>query len=340
MKTITVGILGATSYTGVELTRLLCIHKHVSIGFVSSQSYANQAISEVFPELLAMCDMILCSPEDATTHTVDVVFSCLPHAVSAEHCLPFITKGIKVVDLSADFRIKDLAVYEAWYKIKHPCPQFIEKAVYGLCEHAHDAIAKAHIVASPGCYPTSILLPVLPLLKDPSVKITAIIADSKSGVSGAGRTLKTGSLFAEAHDDIVAYSVGHAHRHVAEMEQEFFAAGKGSFPFTFSPHLIPVNRGMLSTQYLFINKSADECTEIVSAAYSGQPFIRVRKNGDLPHTRGVVRTNYCDITFVDNKKGPVIVVSAIDNLGKGASGQALQSMNIMFGLPQHEGLIR
>lgn len=338
MPKIKVGILGATSYTGVELTRLLSFHAQAEIAFVSSQSYAGQPLSKEFPELSGICDMVLCSPDDAKLVAVDVVFSCLPHAVSAEHCLPFILKGTRIVDLSADFRIKDVAVYESWYKTKHPCPQYIKEAVYGLCEVAHDAIATAQIVASPGCYPTSILLPILPLLSDASTIITALIADSKSGVSGAGRTMKTTSLFAEAHDDLMAYSVGRTHRHVAEIEQELNTYA--SIPFTFSPHLIPMNRGMLSTLYISINKSAKECESIVKKHYEKEPFIRIRTSSDLPHTRYVVRTNYCDIAFTGEKSGQVIALSAIDNLGKGASGQALQSMNIMFGLQQREGLIR
>jgi N-acetyl-gamma-glutamyl-phosphate reductase len=271
---------------------------------------------------------------------VDCVFSCLPHATSAGLLMPFIMKNIRVIDLSADFRIKDPQEYTKWYKTEHPCPELLDEAVFGLCEHYREKIAQAKIVANPGCYSTSIMLPLLPLFKDKNTRVSLVIADSKSGVSGAGRSLKVTSLFVEVHENFSAYSVGHAHRHIAEIEQEFSIAAKKSVTITFSPHLLPTNRGILSTIYLGTDRSAAECLDIVKNAYINEPFVRMREPSDLPCTGGVMNTNFCDITFTGGENGrPVIAVSALDNLIKGASGQAVQNMNIMFGFPETTGLL-
>jgi N-acetyl-gamma-glutamyl-phosphate reductase len=339
-KKIEIGILGATGYTGVELVKILRHHPQVSISFVSSQSYAGQRLSDVFPELKAICDDVLIAPEKTADQSVDCVFSCLPHAASAPLLVPFINKGIKVIDLSADFRIRDPLEYEKWYKTKHPCPELLKKAVFGLCEHYRNDIAKAQIVANPGCYSSSIMLPLLPLFKDRGTEISLVIADSKSGVSGAGRSLKLTSHFAEVHEDFSAYSIGHAHRHIAEIEQELAKAAGKPVTLTFSPHLLPTNRGILSTIYLMTNRTAAQCLDIVKKAYAGEPFIRIRDPKDLPSINDVARTNFCDMTFTDGADGrPVIAVAAIDNLVKGASGQAVQNMNIMFGFKETTALL-
>jgi N-acetyl-gamma-glutamyl-phosphate reductase len=287
-----------------------------------------------------MCDTVLLAPEKTLDLTADCVFSCLPHATSAALLMPFIRKGIKVIDLSADFRIRDKNEYEKWYKVPHPCPDLLEKAVFGLCEHYRADIAKAQIVANPGCYSSSIMLPLLPLFKDRKTEVSLIIADSKSGVSGAGRSLKLTSHFAEVHEDFSAYSIGHAHRHIAEIEQEFSKAAGKPVTITFSPHLLPTNRGILSTIYLMINRTAAQCIDIVKKAYAGEPFIRVREQSDLPSLNDVARTNFCDMTFTGGTDGrPVIAVATIDNLVKGASGQAVQNMNIMFGFDETTALL-
>jgi len=337
---IIVGILGATGYTGVELVKILHGHPNVSIGFVSSQSYAGQKLSDVFPELKKICDTVLIAPETTLDQKADCVFSCLPHAASAGLLIPFIKKGVRVIDLSADFRIQDTKTYEKWYKTEHPCPDLLTKSVFGLCEHYRADIAKTQILANPGCYSSSIMLPLLPLYKDESTKITQVIADSKSGVSGAGRSLKVSSLFAEVHEDFSAYSIGHTHRHIAEIEQEFTKASGKPVTITFSPHLLPTNRGILSTIYIFTNKTATECSDIVKKAYANEPFIRIREASDLPSIHDVAYTNFCDIAFTGGTNGqPVIAVSVIDNLVKGASGQAVQNMNIMFGFDETTALL-
>jgi N-acetyl-gamma-glutamyl-phosphate reductase len=338
---INIGILGATSYTGIELVRLLAGHGNVAIGFVSSRSSAGERFSTIFPEIKNIFDAVLIAPDEAQTKSVDCVFSCLPHAVSADLLMPFIKKGTRVIDLSADFRLKDAGVYESWYKHKHPAVDLLAKAIYGLPELYRKQIAGAKILANPGCYVTSVLLPLLPLFKKNAAAIDLVIADSKSGVSGAGRALKQNTHFCEANENFSAYSVGHSHRHTPEMEQELsFAAGR-PVSLTFAPHLLPVNRGILSTIYIKTSLSTQECAAIVKEAYGNEPFVRLRDANDLPNIHNVAHTNYCDIAFTGGAKGdPVIAISALDNLIKGASGQAVQNMNIMFGFPETTGLLR
>jgi N-acetyl-gamma-glutamyl-phosphate reductase len=340
MVSITVGILGATGYTGVELAKLLKKHPYAAIGYVSSQSYAGKKFSEVFPELKNICDMELISPEVALEKQVDCVFSCLPHAASAGLCLPLIKKGIRIIDLSADFRIKDAATYTQWYKTEHPCPQLLENAVFGMPEHYRESIATTQILANPGCYSTSIMLPLIPLFRKKGAAITSVIADSKSGVSGAGRSLKLTSHFVEVHDNFSAYSIGRSHRHLAEIDQELALAGAKNIAVTFSPHLLPLNRGILSTIYVSGAGTGTECLEIIREAYAHEPFVRVREPEDLPSIKSVAGTNFCDITVTGGSSGqPIIIISAIDNLLKGASGQALQNMNIMFGFNETTALL-
>jgi N-acetyl-gamma-glutamyl-phosphate reductase len=340
-KKITIGILGATSYTGIELVRLLALHPGVSIAFISSRSNPDERYSKIFPEIKGLFDGTLIAPEDCYSKTVDCVFSCLPHAVSAELLLPFIEKGTRVIDLSADFRIKDQHVYEQWYNHKHPAADLLNKAVYGLPEHYRKQIAGARILANPGCYVTSVILPLIPLFKKAGASIEWVIADSKSGVSGAGRTLKMTNNFCEAHENFSAYSVGHAHRHTPEMEQELSRAAGKPITLTFSPHLLPIKRGILSTIYLKTTLTAKECHALAAEAYADEPFVRVREKDDLPTVHSVAYTNYCDMAFTAGSDGcPVIAICAIDNLVKGASGQALQNMNIMFGFNESTGLLR
>jgi N-acetyl-gamma-glutamyl-phosphate reductase len=339
MSKIKIGILGATAYTGIELIQILSRHNQAEIAFVSSRSNAGDLISTIFPRIKGILDATLISPEEAQGREADCIFSCLPHAVSAGLCLPFIQKGIKVIDLSADFRLNDADNYKQWYNHDHPASQLLSQAVFGLPEHYREQIKTTKILANPGCYPTSILLPLLPLLKEKATKISMIIADSKSGVSGAGRTLKLNSHFVEANENLSAYSVGHSHRHVAEIEQELSKAAGQEMKMTFSPHLIPLTRGILSTIYIATNRSAAECREIATNAYRNEPFVRVRSPKDLPMIANVANTNYCDLTFTDGENGrPVIAVSTIDNLLKGAAGQAVQNMNIMFGIEETTGL--
>ena len=338
---ISIGILGATSYTGIELVRMLAHHEQVEIAFVSSRSNPSERLAKIFPELKGIFDGVLISPDEAKSKLVDCVFSCLPHAVSADILLSFIAKGTRCIDLSADFRLKDPVVYEKWYKHAHPEPELLADAVYGLPEHYRKQIATAKILANPGCYVTSVLLPLMPLFRHQNSRIEWVIADSKSGVSGAGRTLKLTSQFVEANENFTAYSVGHLHRHTPEMEQELSNAAGRPVTLTFSPHLVPINRGILSTIYLKTPLSAAECRDICAAAYKNEPFVRMREADDLPNVHNIAHTNYCDIAFTGGTDGhPVIAVSALDNLIKGASGQAVQNMNVMFGFPETAALLR
>ena len=338
-KKITAGILGATSYTGIELIRILSRHQGVAIAFISSRSNPGESYSSIFPEIKGIFEGVLISPEDSLTQQVDCVFSCLPHAVSAEILLPFIEKGTRVIDLSADFRIKDPTVYEQWYKHKHPAVDLLKKAVYGLPEHYRKEISTAQILANPGCYVTSVLLPLIPLYKA-GIEIDWTIADSKSGVSGAGKALKMNTHFCEAHETFSAYSVGHVHRHTPEMEQELSIAAAKPVTLTFSPHLLPITRGILSTLYIKTTTSALECRDIVEKTYKDEPFVRIRESKDLPNIHNIAHTNYCDVAFTGGTDGqPVIAISTLDNLVKGASGQAVQNMNIMYGFEETEGLL-
>jgi N-acetyl-gamma-glutamyl-phosphate reductase len=342
MKKIKVGILGASSYTGLELLRMLSGHPYTEIAFISSQSHAGQRFCTVFPEMMGIFDGTFIAPDRTSEENIDCIFSCLPHAVSASFLGPFIAKGVRVIDLSADFRITDADVYQKWYKTPHPSPALLKDAVFGLPEHYREKIANARILANPGCYPTSILLPLLPLLKEKLMDPGApIIADSKSGVSGAGRTLKLTSHFVEVYEDVSAYSVGRSHRHIAEIDQELSLAAGIDIKILFSPHLMPVNRGILSTIYFSGTKSAVDCLACLKAFYDREPFVRVRQADDLPHIKYVAHTNFCDITITGGKDGtPLVAVSVIDNLIKGASGQALQNMNIMFGFEETTALPR
>ena len=340
MAKIKIGILGATAYTGLELVKILVKHPNSEISFISSKSYVGKKYSSVFGETTSILDDILISPEEAYKKNVDCIFSCLPHALSAELCIPFIEKGIRTIDLSADFRINDPEVYKKWYQQDHPKPELLKHAVFGLPEHYRNEIKDAKTLANPGCYPTSILLPILPLLKASGVEVTSIIADSKSGVSGAGRSLQLSSHFAEANENMAPYSIGRSHRHLSEIDQELSKAAGKKIEITFSPPLLPLNRGILSTIYLSIDKTADECYSLVKNFYHGEPFVRTRTKDNLPEISYVANTNYCDIAFTGGEEGqPVIAVSAIDNLIKGASGQAVQNFNIMFGFDETEGLL-
>ncbi|MBD3418603.1 MAG: N-acetyl-gamma-glutamyl-phosphate reductase [Chitinivibrionales bacterium] len=340
MKSISIGILGATSYTGLELVKLLGVHPLCELAFVSSKSYAGRPFSDVFARAGTVEDRVLISPQEAVSHSVECLFSCLPHAVSADLLLPFYKKGVRIIDLSADFRIRDAGVYCRWYKHEHPAPQLLEQAVFGLPEVYREHIRSAQIVANPGCYPTSVLLPLIPLLKDVDTEVNAIIADSKSGVSGAGRALKLTSHFVEANENVKPYSIGRSHRHICEIEQELSLASGSEVSIVFSPHLMPMTRGILSTIYFQTNRSPGECLSIARQAYQREPFVRVRERGELPATADVAGTNYCDLTFSDGNDATVIAVSAIDNLVKGAAGQAVHNMNIMFDFKETAGLPR
>ena len=334
---LSIGILGATGYTGAELIRLLHNHRDSRITYCSSRQYNGKRISEVFPFFRGTFDIGLEDfDESAIKDRCDIVFSCLPHGTSMEY-IPRILESVRVVDLSADYRIASLETYREWYG-EHTSPALLERAVYGLCEVYREEIGGASLVANPGCYPTSILLPLIPLLKEGLIEAEGIIADSKSGVSGAGRGLSLKTHICESGESFSAYKVGRSHRHIPEMEQELAKAAGSEVHIEFTPHLIPISRGMLST--IYVKAMADEAAlkDCLRAFYEGSRFVHVLAS-DFPSTKDVRGTNNCFIGLaVGGKTGRAVIVSAIDNLTKGASGQAIQNMNLMFGLPEFEGI--
>lgn len=343
---VKVGILGATGYTGVELVQRLERHPGVEIAFLSSEASAGQELSEVFP-IVSGCTKIeglrLRTAQDCQSTKVDAVFSCLPHTTSAEGCVAFLKSGARVIDLSADFRLKTPEAYSKWYAKVHPQPGYLPTALYGLTEHARAELPKASLVANPGCYPTSVLLPLLPLFEAGVVGDGLVVADAKSGVSGAGRKATLSNSFCEVDGSFSAYKVGRRHQHVGEMTQELFDAAGGAFPFVFTPHLVPMERGILSTLYVPLATGATgaQVRQILSERYEGEPMVRVLSEAQgLPATNHVRGTNRCHIGVVSQPEEDVaIVVSVIDNLVKGASGQALQNFNAMFGFPETTGLL-
>lgn len=334
---ISIGILGATGYTGAELIRLLHNHEGSRITYCSSRQYNGKKIADILPFFKGTFDIILEDFDpDAIKSRCDVVFSCLPHGTSMDF-ISRIANDVKIVDLSADTRIRDLDTYKAWYG-DHGFPELVGKAVYGLCEVYRDEIARASLIANPGCYPTSILLPLIPLLKEGLIGKKGIIADSKSGVSGAGRGLSLKTHICETGESFSAYKVGRSHRHIPEIEQELSKAAGESVDIEFTPHLIPITRGMLSTIYADAHADEASLKDCISSYYADARFVHVLQD-DFPSTKDVRGTNNCLIGLARNDRtNRAVIVSVIDNLTKGASGQAIQSMNIMFGLPESQGL--
>jgi N-acetyl-gamma-glutamyl-phosphate reductase len=349
---IRVGIFGATGYTGVELVKLLSRHSKARVAFAHSESNAGAKLSDVLP---CPFDIPLIKADDAPLSDVDVVFSCLPHGASAELCKHALDAGKRVVDLSADFRLRDADTYAQWYKHTHPYPELLDEAVYGLPEIYRRDIADAQLVGNPGCYPTSIILGLLPLLELGALAEPVVIADSKSGVSGAGRKPSQTTHFVEVNESLAPYNVGHAHRHVPEIEQELNAAyrplsagerdgvrAETPLFILFSPHLLPISRGMLSMLYVKLTPQAamQDWHSIYVRRYEGEPFVRVLPKGQISTIAHADHTNYDVISIHPVAEMPdrLQIVSCIDNLIKGASGQALQNMNIMFGLDECEGL--
>lgn len=339
--TIRAGIIGATGYTGVELVRILSRHPGVELVGLTTKSYAGMTLHEVYPHLYKYND-ITCEelnlPE--LLDLSDVVFVALPHGHAMPVALEAARRGKKVIDLGADFRLADYRVYEKWYKVEHTAKELLSEAVYGLPELNREKIKGAWLVANPGCYPTSVILGLAPLLKRGLVDTGSIIIDSKSGVSGAGRGLSLGSHFCEVNENFKAYKVA-AHRHTPEIEQELGKLAGKDITVSFTPHLLPVTRGILSTIYAKLAEPLgnEEARKIYLDYYKDEFFVRVLPGGVLPQTKWVAGTNHCDIgVTVDSRTGRVIVISAIDNVVKGASGQAVQNMNIACGLPEETAL--
>ncbi|MCD6570592.1 MAG: N-acetyl-gamma-glutamyl-phosphate reductase [Deltaproteobacteria bacterium] len=334
---MSIGILGATGYTGLELIRLLYNHSEVKITYCSSRQYNGKNISDVLNPLKGHFDTEL-EPFDATevSNRCDMVFSCLPHGISMNY-IPLILDKVKVVDLSADYRLRDIGIYQKWYQM-HTSAHLLSRAVYGLCEVYRDQIGSASLVANPGCYPTNVLLPLIPLLKSALIESGGIVVDTKSGVSGAGRAVALTSHICEAGESFSAYKVGRSHRHIPEIEQELSLAANKDVLVDFTPHLIPISRGMLSTIYVSTNKEKKDLIDAITSFYRGSKFVNVLEDG-FPSTKDVRGTNQCLIGITTNPiTHKAIIVSVIDNLTKGASGQAIQNMNIMYGLDEATGL--
>lgn len=350
---IKTAIVGASGYSGEELTRLLLAHPQVELAAVTSRQYAGKTLAQIFPRHASdpRCRSLhFAEPKaELLAKAAQVVFLALPHGVAAEFAVPLLDAGCKVIDLSADFRLRSSAIYKEFYGHDHPAPTLLQQAVYGLPEVYRAEIKKASLIASPGCYPTSILLPILPLLKAGLIKSSGIIADSLSGVSGAGRKVEAEFLFAECNESMRPYGIP-KHRHLSEIEEQLTLAADHAVVIQFSPHLIPVNRGILTTLYLAPEKHFANEKEMASLqslvaqcyqkAYGKEPFVRILEDKALPDTKNVVGTNFIEIAWrLDARTGRLIVMSAIDNITKGASGQAVQSMNILCGFPETAGLI-
>ncbi|MBR5337088.1 MAG: N-acetyl-gamma-glutamyl-phosphate reductase [Lachnospiraceae bacterium] len=338
---IKVGIIGATGYAGNELVRILMGHKDAEIVWLGSRSYVDKPYSSVYQNMFRIIDDV-CRDDNISelADNADVIFTATPQGYLAGILTEDILSRAKVIDLSADYRIKDLPTYEKWYGITHGSPGFIPEAVYGLCEINRDKVKNARLVANPGCYPTCSFLSVYPLVKEGIIDPDTIIIDAKSGTSGAGRGAKTDNLFCEVNESIKAYGVA-THRHTPEIEEQIgYAAGK-KVTISFTPHLVPMNRGILVTAYANMLRKAgyDEIKSIYDKYYDNEFFVRVLDMDVCPQTKWVEGSNFVDVNFkVDERTGRVIMMGALDNVVKGAAGQAVQNMNIMFGLPESEGL--
>lgn len=340
---IKVGIIGATGYAGNELVRLLLGHKDAEIVWLGSRSYIDQNYSDVYRNMFKLVDAKCMDDNmEQLANEVDVIFTATPQGLCASLVNDEILSKTKIIDLSADFRLKDVNVYEQWYKLEHKAPQYIDEAVYGLCEINRDKVSKdTRIIANPGCYTTTSILTLYPMVKEGIINPDTIIIDAKSGTSGAGRGAKVANLFCEVNESMKAYGVG-THRHTPEIEEQLgYACGRDDLKLIFTPHLVPMNRGILVTAYA--NLAKDVTYEDVKAAYEKyydkEYFVRVLPKDVCPETRWVEGSNFVDIGFkIEPRTNRLIMMGALDNLVKGAAGQAVQNMNLLFGLPENEGL--
>ena len=339
---IKVGIIGATGYAGNEIVRLLLGHKDVKIVWFGSRSYIDQKYADVYRNMFQLVDDVCMDDNmEELANQVDVIFTATPQGLCSSLVSENVLSKVKVIDLSADFRIKDVDTYEKWYGIKHQSPQFIEEAVYGLCEVNRDKIKNARLIANPGCYPTCSFLSIYPLAKAGLIDMKSVIVDAKSGTSGAGRGAKVANLYCEVNESIKAYGVA-THRHTPEIEEQLSYASGQEAVINFTPHLVPMNRGILVTAYANLVKDVteEEIRKIYEDAYKDEQFVRFLNAGVCPETRWVEGSNYVDVNVkVDERTHRVIMMGAMDNLVKGAAGQAVQNMNLLFGLPETEGLL-
>ncbi len=339
---IKVGIIGATGYAGAELVRLLLGHREAEIVWYGSRSYVDERYAKIYQNMFQLVDAKCMEDNmEEMASKVDVIFTATPQGLCALLLNEDILKKVKIVDLSADFRIKDVKVYEKWYGIEHKAPQFIEEAVYGLCEVNREAVKKARIVANPGCYPTCSFLSVYPLVKEGLIEPNTLIIDAKSGTSGAGRGAKVDNLFCEVNENIKAYGVA-GHRHTPEIEEQLSLAAKKEVVINFTPHLVPMQRGILVTAYASLTRevSYEKLKAVYDRYYQDEYFVRVLEKDVCPQTRWVEGSNFVDVNFkIDKRTNRVIMMGAMDNLVKGAAGQAVQNMNLMFGCEEAEGLL-
>lgn len=335
---IKVGIVGGTGYTGVELLRLLAQHPGVSLRAITSRSESGMPVARLFPNLRGRVDLAFSEPSLDTLGDCDVVFFATPHGVAMKQTPELLERGVKVIDLGADFRLKDLPTFEKWYGLPHTCPGILAESVYGLPEVNRAAIRKARVIGNPGCYPTAVQLGFLPLLKAGLVDTGSLVADAKSGVSGAGRKAEVHTLFSEAAESFRAYGVG-GHRHLPEISQGLAGMTASTVGLTFVPHLLPMIRGIHATLYARLTAEPGDLQALFEETYANEPFVDVMPAGSLPETRSVKGANTCRIAVYRPQGGDtVVVLSVIDNLVKGAAGQAIQNMNILFGLPEDTGL--
>lgn len=334
---IKVGIVGGTGYTGVELLRLLSVHPFVDLTAITSRSDAGMAVADMFPSLRGYVDLKFSDPANSNLGDCDVVFFATPNGIAMQQTRDLLAQGVRVVDLAADFRIKDIQTWEKWYAMTHACPDLVAQAIYGLPELNRAAIQTAQIVANPGCYPTAVQLGFMPLLEAGVVDVSYLIADAKSGVSGAGRKAEIHSLFSESSDNFKAYGVT-GHRHLPEISQGLSTMAKTAVGFTFVPHLTPLIRGIHATLYAKLTQSVD-LQALFEERYANERFVDVLAKGAHPETRSVRGSNTCRIAVHQPQGSDVVVIlSVIDNLVKGAAGQAVQNMNIMFGFVENMGL--
>ena len=340
-KMIKVGIIGSTGYAGGELVRLLMNHREAEIKWYGSRSYVDKKYADVYQNFFQIVDdKCMDDNMEALANEVDVIFTATPQGLCASLVNEDILNKVKIVDLSADFRIKDVSIYEKWYGIEHKSPQFIEEAVYGLCELNREDIKSARLIANPGCYPTCSTLSIYPLAKEGLIDMNTVIIDAKSGTSGAGRGAKVDNLYCEVNENIKAYGVA-VHRHTPEIEEQLsYASGEEVF-LNFTPHLVPMNRGILITAYATLKKDVtyEEVKAVYDKYYANEKFVRVLEKDVCPQTKWVEGSNYVDVNFkIDPRTKRIIMMGAMDNLVKGAAGQAVQNMNLMFGLKESEGL--
>ncbi|WP_343208911.1 N-acetyl-gamma-glutamyl-phosphate reductase [Anaerolentibacter hominis] len=339
---VKVGIIGSTGYAGQELVRLLLGHPEAEIVWYGSKSYTDKKYSEVFQNMFQLVDDV-CREDnlEELSDCVDVIFTATPQGLCASLVNEKVLSKVKIIDLSADFRLKDVAIYEEWYKLNHASPSYIEEAVYGLCEINREDVAKARLVANPGCYTTCSILTAYPLVKEGIIDPNTLIIDAKSGTSGAGRGAKLPNLYCEVNESIKPYGVAN-HRHTPEIEEQLsYAAGKPVL-LNFTPHLVPMNRGILATEYASLTNpdiTYEEVMAVYKKYYGGEYFIRLLQENVYPETRWVEGSNFVDINVkLDKRTGRIIMMGALDNLVKGAAGQAIQNMNLMFGLEENTGL--